>query len=378
MKFTINREELSQAVAAASRTVSPKSTLTFLKGICVEAGEELRLTGYNLETGITVSAEARIREPGACVMPCRMFSDIVRKLQGDTVSVEVDERFKVRVQGGGASFSFLATSAEEFPALPAVEEEHAVRMPKSALKKLIGGTVFATSFTGNVGDYYKPILAGCLMETAAGSVSMVGCDGYRLAARTWRQEGGTFPELQFVVPAAGLKELAKILEADDSKEVRFSPGKTHISFSVENATLICRLLEGQYLPWRRLIQTKDKPQRLKADRSELYAAVDRASLIVSEKYKSALRCRFGRNSVEMSTTTTVANAADGCRLEGDGLDITLSISSRFVLEALKAVPTDEVTVLISGELKPVFLVPCDEGDDSYIYMINPVRTMPQQ
>ena len=377
MKFTINREELSQAVAAASRTVSPKSTLTMLEGLCVEAGEDLRLTGYNLETGITVSAEARIREPGACVMPCRMFSDIVRKLQGDTVSVEVDERFKVRVQGGGASFGFLATSAEEYPALPAVEEEHAIRMPQSALRNLIGGTVFATSFAGTVGDYSKPILTGCLMETAADSVSMVGCDGYRLAARTWRQDGGKFPELQFVVPAAGLKELEKVLEAGGSKEVSFSPGKTHISFKAENVTLICRLLEGKYLPWRRVIQTKEQPIRLKADRAELYAAVDRASLIVSEKYKSALRCRFGRNSVEMSTTTTVANAADGCRLEGDGKETELAISSRFMLEAMKAVPTEEVAVLVSGTLKPLFLTPCEEGDDSFIHMINPVRTMPQ-
>lgn len=379
MKFTINREDLVRAVTAASRTVNPRSTITLLEGICVEAGEKLRLTGYNLETGITVTAEAKIRETGACVMPCKMFSDIVRKLPDDVVSVEVDRDCRVRIQSGGTSFQFAASYAEDFPALPAVEEEHAIRMPQSALRKLIEGTVFAVSFDGGIiGERCSPILAGGLIETTADSVSMVGCDGYRLAAQTWRAEEARFPEIQFVPPAAALKELGKILEAEGDKEVSFSLSKTHVLFQMEGVTLICRLLEGKYLPWRRFVQPKEQPLRLTADRLELLAAADRASLIVSEKYKSALRCRFGLNGVEMTTTTTVANAADSCRLEGDGKDTEVALSSRFLLEALRAVPTDEVTVLLSGGLRPLFLVPPEEGDGNYVYMINPVRTVPQQ
>lgn len=287
MKFTIERDDLARAVAAASRTVSSKSTLSFLEGICVEAGEDtLRLTGYNLETGITVTEEARVRETGSCIMPSRMFGDIVRKLQSDMVSVEVDKDYRVLVQGGGASFRFQALTADEYPILPAVEEEHAIHMPQATLRKMIGGTIFAVSFDG--GPAGNTTLTGCLIETAAESITMIGCDGYRMAARTWKAEGKQFPELQFVVAAAGLKELEKILDADGDKEVRFAGNKTHICFSVDNATLVCRILEGRYLPWRRFLHGETL-FRLRAKTADLAAAVERVSMIVSEKYKAPLR-----------------------------------------------------------------------------------------
>lgn len=375
MKFTIERDTLARAVAAASRTVSSKSTLAFLEGLCVEAGEEtIRLTGYNLETGITVTEEAQVREAGSCIMPCRMFSDIVRKLQGDTVSVEVDKDYRVRVQGGGATFKFLALNAEDYPALPAVQEENEIRLPQMALRALIDGTVFAVSFDGGAAG--NPTLTGCLIETEGDRVHMVGCDGYRLAVRSWQAEDAQFPVMQAIVAATGLKELEKILEADGDKEVSVSTSKTHASFRTEGTTVICRLIEGKYLEWRRFVQDTAQIQMI-ADTAELTAAVERVALIVSEKYKAALRCRFGRNSVELTTTTTIASATDGCQLVGDGQETEIAFSSRYLLEALKNVPEENVTLLITGGLRPVLLVPI-EGPLNWCYMINPVRTVPGQ
>ena len=372
MKFTIEREELARAVAAASRAVSSKSTLAFLEGVYLAAEEKgLRLTGYNLETGITVNAEAGVRETGACVMPARMISDIVRKLPEGTVSVEVNGDYQVRVKGGSASFRFLALSAEEYPTLPTVEQEHEVRLPQSVLRSMIGGTLFAASSVSP-----NPILTGCLMETAGDRVTMVGCDGYRLAMRSCRVEDAAFPKLRFVVPTAGLKELEKVLEADGSREVRFSPGRQHVSFETEELRLICRLLEGSYITWEKFLRADDA-MRLSAKTAELSAAVERVALIISEKYKAALRCHFGLHQVELRASTTVADAAEICPLEGDGRETDVAFSSRYLLEALKAVPTEEVKVLVSGGLRPVLLVPPEE-DGSYVYLINPVRMNPQQ
>lgn len=374
MKFTIERDTLARAVGAASRTVSSKSTLSFLEGICVEAGEDtLRLTGYNLETGITVTEEARVRETGSCIMPCRMFSDIVRKLQSDVVSVEVDKDYRVRVQGGGATFKFLALNAEDYPALPAVQEENEIRLPQMALRALIDGTVFAVSFDGGAAG--NPTLTGCLIETEGARFHMVGCDGYRLAVRSWQAEGAEFPAMEAIVAAAGLKELEKILEAEGDKEVSVSTSKTHASFRTEGVTVICRLIEGKYLSWRRFVQNTAQIQMI-ADTAELTAAVERVALIVSEKYKAALRCRFSRNSVELTTTTTIASAADGCQLVGDGQETEIAFSSRYLLEALKAVPEKNVSLLLESGLRPVLLAPV-EGDGWY-YLINPVRTNPEQ
>ena len=368
MKFVCEKNTLVNAISIVSRTVSPKSSLAFLEGIYISAGEELRLTGYNLETGITVQAEAKIRQTGECVMPARMFADIVRKLPEEVVAVEVDDNYRVTIKGGVSNFTFMASAADEYPQLPAVEEAGAVRLPQSALRSLISGTIFAVS-----DDTANPVYTGCLVETRDDAITMVAIDGYRMAKRAFRSEGLSLPVMSFIVPSAALKELEKIL-TDGEEEVSFTLGKKHISFRVGGATLICRLLEGKFAEWRRFIPSAS-PIRLEANVAELTAAIERVGLIVSEKYKSPVRCLFSKDGAQFRTVTTIASATDGCRLAGDGKDTEVGFSCRYMLEALKAVPTQEVTLLLSGGLSPLLLVPCepDSADVDFTYLIQPVR-----
>lgn len=365
MKFTCDKNLLSNAISIVSRTVSPKSSLAFLEGIYLSAGEELKLTGYNLETGITVRVEAKVREGGECVMPTRMFSDIIRKMPDEVVSIEVDENYRVQIQGGVSSFQLMATAADEYPQLPAVEAESAVRLPQKALRELISGTIFAVS-----DDNANAIYTGCLVEAAEDTITMVAIDGYRLAKRAYHAEHAVFPAMSFVVPSAALRELEKIL-SDEESDVLFNLGKKHISFSVESATLICRLLEGKFAEWRRFLPASS-PIRLVANVAEFTAAIERVGLIVSEKYKSPVRCLFSKDGAEFRTVTTIAAAKDGCRLAGDGKETEIGFSCRYMLEALKAVPTDEVALELSGGLSPIILSPCSDDVD-YTYLIQPVR-----
>ena len=366
MKIVCEKTSLVNAISIVSRTVSPKSSLAFLEGIYMAAGEDLQLTGYNLETGITVRMEAKIRQTGECVMPARMFSEIVRKLPDELVTIEVDESYRVTIKGGVASFQLMATAADEYPQLPAVEEESAVSLPQIALRNLISGTIFAVS-----DDTANPIYTGCLVETQGDTITMVAIDGYRMARRAWHGEGAAFPSLSFVVPSAALKELEKIL-SDTEDELSFTLGKKHISFRVDGATLICRLLEGKFAEWRRFIPATT-PIRLVANVTELTDTVERVGLIVSEKYKSPVRCLFSKDGARFRTVTTIAAATDGCRLAGDGKDTEIGFSCRYMLEALKAVPTQEVTLLLSGGLSPILLVPCEGEESDYTYLIQPVR-----
>ena len=365
MKFTCDKASLSNAISIVSRTVSPKSSLSFLEGIYLAAGEDLQLTGYNLETGITVRVEANIRQGGECIMQAKMFSDIIRKLPDEVVSIEVDESYRVHIRGGVSSFNIMASAADEYPQLPTVEEESAVRLPQKALHELISGTIFAVS-----DDDANAIYTGCLVEAQADTITMVAIDGYRLARRTWHAEDISFPNMNFVAPASALKELDKIL-SDSEEEVHFTLGKKHISFSIGAATLICRLLEGKFAEWRRFIPAS-APIRLVANVAEFTATMERVGLIVSEKYKSPVRCLFSKDGAEFRTVTTIAAAKDGCRMAGDGGDTEIGFSCRYMLEALKAVPTEEVAIELSGGLSPILLVPCTDEYD-FTYLIQPVR-----
>lgn len=369
MRLVCDKTTLSNAISIVSRTVSPKSSLPFLEGIYLAADEEgLRLTGYNLETGITVRIDAKIRSGGECVMPTRMFADIVRKLPDDVVTVEVDENYRVAIEAGAARFQLMASAADEYPQLPTVEEANAVAMPQNALRELISGTLFAVS-----DDTANPVYTGCLVEAGGTNLTMVAIDGYRMAKRAYHAPTDSFPEMSFIVPSAALRELEKIL-SDTEDEVRFTLGKKHISFTTDSATLICRLLEGKFADWRRFIPAST-PVTMTANVAELTATVERVGLIVSEKYKSPVRCVFSQDSATFRTVTTVAAATDGCRLAGDGKDMEIGFSCRYMLEALKAVPTAETTLLLSGGLNPILLVPCDPDREKvdYTYLIQPVR-----
>ena len=206
MKFTCEKNQLVSAISVASRTVAQKSAISGLEGILIRAGVKVMLTGYNLETGITVSVDADIQETGACVMPARLFFDIVRKLPDDTVSIQVDESFKVSIKGGISSFTITALSADDYPELPDVDSEKGIRVPQNELKAMISGTIFAVSE-----NQARPIHTGVLFEVDNDSITSVAVDGYRLALRRYLPEESLERTLKFVAPAAALKEVEKSL-----------------------------------------------------------------------------------------------------------------------------------------------------------------------
>ncbi len=365
MKFTCEKALLVSAISVASRTVAAKNAITALEGIHVKAGLHLFLTGYNLETGITVRTDAQISEPGAYVFPARLFFDIIRKLPDEMVSIQVDQNLKVKIKSGIASFTITAMSADDYPELPDVESEKGVSLPQRELREMISGTLFAVS-----DDQTRPIHTGCLFEVEDERVTVVALDGFRLARRTYHPESPIGRTMKFVVPAAALREAEKILQETDELAT-FYLGKKHILFEIGDATLVCRILEGEFLDWRRVVPTNN-PIVLTGNVENLTDSIERVGLVVSEKIKSPVRCVFGANKAEFQTVTTIGTAFDCCAIAGNGKDLEIGFNCRYLLEALRAVPTEKVTMELSNGLSPIVLTPCDETHD-FTYMILPVR-----
>ena len=364
MKFTCEKNQLVSAISVASRTVAQKSAISGLEGILVRVGVKVMLTGYNLETGITVSVDADIQETGACVMPARLFFDIVRKLPDDTVSIQVDDSFKVSIKGGISSFTITALSADDYPELPDVDSEKGIRVPQNELKAMISGTIFAVSE-----NQARPIHTGVLFEVDNDSITSVAVDGYRLALRRYLPEESLERTLKFVAPAAALKEVEKIL-GDTDDPATFYPGSKHILFTIGDATLVCRILEGEFLDWRRVLP-QNNPVKLVGNVSRLTDSIERVGLVISEKLKSPVRCKFGDNAAELRTVSTIGEAYDVCPIAGDGKDLEIGFNCKYLLDALRAVPDSECTLEMINGLSPIVLNPT-EGN-RYSYMVLPVR-----
>ena len=365
MRFTCEKNMLVAGLNITGRTVAQKSAMSAIEGILCKATDRLTLTGYNMETAITYVVDAEVSGEGACVLPARLFGDIIRRLPEGPVTVVVDENYKVSIRAGYASFTISAESAQDYPELPDVAEGRNLRIPQSAMKDLISGTIFAVS--ENQG---RPIHTGVKFEIDGEKISAIAVDGFRLARRTYHMEEATGKNLQFVVPAQGLKEVEKILQ-DTDDFVAFTLGSRHILFQLGEATVICRLLDGEFLDWKKVVPT-NSPIKLVANVAELSSAIERVGLIVSEKQKSPVRCVFSDQVLNLRTNTTIGAAEDRCSIAGNGKDLEIGFNVRYLIDALRAIPSEEVALELTNGLSPIVMTPVDEKLD-YSYMVLPVR-----
>ena len=370
MRFTCEKSMLVMGLNITGRTVAQKSGLSALEGILCRAGFGLELTGYNMETAISFRIDADISEEGKCILPAKLFGDIVRRLPEGPVTVTVDDQFKVSIKSGYSSFTISAEGAEDYPVLPDVGEGRPISIPQSAMKELISGTIFSVS--ENQG---RPVHTGVKFEVGYDTVSAIAVDGFRLARRTFHTPEPIERDTAFVVPSQSLKEVEKILQPEGEDTVEFTIGNRHIMFQMGEATLVCRLLDGEFLDWRRVVPT-NCPIQLVADVGELTRSLERVGLIVSEKYKSPVRCRFGNQELRVKTKTTIGDAEDQCSFAGNGKDLEIGFNVRYLCDALRAVPSDEVVLELTNGLSPIVMTPVEGDKYDFSYMVLPVRIQP--
>ena len=365
MKFSCEKALLQAAISTTSRAVSPKSSIPALEGILLEAGSDLRLTGYNLETGIRTIVPADIREEGTLVLGARLFGEIVRKLPDDIVTFQ-SENYMVNIKCGMSEFNILGTDPEEFPELPTVEYQNSLILPQSRLKAMISQTLFAVSDNES-----RPIHTGSLFEVDSEGLTIVSVDGYRLALRHEsidKKEGAeTF---SFVVPGAALSEVEKIC-SDVDEPASVTQGARHVMFKVGDTMLVSRRLEGEFLAYRQAIP-RNNTIHVEGDTRALLSSIDRVSLIISDKLKSPLRCVFDSNLLKISTKTAIGAAYDECPLSGDGGGLEIGFNNKYLMDALKAAPADKVRLELTTGVSPCVILPT-EGEENFLYMVLPVR-----
>ena len=365
MKFSCEKALLQAAISTTSRAVSPKSSIPALEGILLEAGSDLRLTGYNLETGIRTIVHADIREEGTLVLGAGLFGEIVRKLPDDIVTFQ-SENYMVNIKCGMSEFNILGTDPEEFPELPTVEYQNSLILPQSRLKAMISQTLFAVSDNES-----RPIHTGSLFEVDSEGLTIVSVDGYRLALRHEsidKKEGAeTF---SFVVPGAALSEVEKIC-SDVDEPASVTQGARHVMFKVGDTMLVSRRLEGEFLAYRQAIP-RNNTIHVEGDTRALLSSIDRVSLIISDKLKSPLRCVFDSNLLKISTKTAIGDAYDECPLSGDGGGLEIGFNNKYLMDALKAAPADKVRLELTTGVSPCVILPT-EGEENFLYMVLPVR-----
>jgi DNA polymerase-3 subunit beta len=365
MKFTCERALLISAVSTAARAVSSKSTIPALEGLLIEAEGEVGITGFNLEMGIRTKLSARIEERGAAVLNNRLFSDILRKLPDQPVSISVDDHLMTTIRCGLSEFNIPATPAADFPEMPVVEKQKSFAIDGTELCDIISRTVFAVSQNEN-----KPVHTGSLFEADSGNLTVVSVDGFRLALCKGKIDmTGNAEPFSFVVPGSALHEVSSIASGEE-ETVRVTLGARHILFETGEAVLISRLLEGEFINYKNAIPRGQKFRFLVKTKA-LTESVERVSIVISEKLKNPLRCVYGDGVVKLSCTAAMGRAYDECAIEGNGGDLEIGFNNRFLLDALRAVPDENVIMELGSSVSPCVMLPPEDGN--YLFMVLPVR-----
>src|SRR5215213_9920044 len=337
LKVTVTKEELAQRLALVSRAVSTRTAVLVLGGIRLraEAGR-LHLAATDMELSLRASLEATVEGEGEVVVPGRLLLDIARSLPGDDVAIaHRPEEAAVAVTSGTASYRLHTYSAEDFPRLPDVDTAQLHAIEREALVETVARVGRSASR-----DESRPVLTGILVRFEPGKMVMAATDSYRLAVKE-TPVNGELPDLEAIIPARALQELARIAGAGE--EVQLGLLENHVVFGADGTWLTTRRIDGQFPNYRQLLPEQFEYE-LQLPREELLEVVRRVSLMAQRN--SPLRLRF----------------AEG--------ELTVSAVTQDVGEARESLDSDSVKLKLISPLRPAVL----EGEtDDYTYLIMPIR-----
>ncbi len=365
MRVVCGKDELSETLQVVGRGVSTRTTVQILAGIMLRAAAgRLHLSATDMEISIRNSAEAQVEEEGAVVVPGRLLVDIVRLLPAGEVTLEhrADEGM-VRLTCGSASYSLNTYGPEDFPRLPEIEPESAFSVEREAFLDTIGRVGRSASR-----DESRPVLTGILVRFEGDKLVMAATDSYRLSVKETSLAGGPGRELEAIVPARALQELARIGQAAEAEAIEVGVQENQVVFGVAGVWLTARRIDGQFPNYKQLL-----PEQFEAEvqlpREELLEVVRRTGLLAQRK--SPLRLRFEDGELTVSAQTQdVGEARESLPVAYTGEALEIGFNAEFLRDGLESVTDETARLKLISPLRPGLLH--GESDD-FLYLIMPIR-----
>ena len=364
MFFTVERASLLEAVSRLQRVVGAKTSMPILEGILISAEQgKITLVAYNLEMGMKKEIYANCKTEGDIVINARLLADILRRLNGLQVEIEADEKLNCHIRCGEATFDIMGMAATDFPEMPAVAEGNTVPIEADIMSDTIKTTIFAAA----TNEGAKPILTGINFCVEDNNFIMVGIDGYRLAVREEKIKENK--NIEFTVSNKAVAEVLRLID-EETENVQIQVGNRLISFMINGYSFISRLIEGEFVNYRKTLP-ENHTQKVTVNTRDLINTIERVSLLISESFSTPIRCYFNELNVVFTCATSVGRATETFNIELEGEKFEIGLNSRYLLDALRAVDTEQIQILFNGANAGILILP-PEGD-RFKYMIMPMR-----
>lgn len=378
MKINILKNELNEAIQHVSKAISSRTTIPILSGIKLEvnyAGMTLTASDTDISIQSFIPAEndkdviVQVEQPGSVVLPAKFFVEIIKKLPSKEIRMEVKDGFQTFISSGSAEIQMVGLDPEEFPVLPDIEGNETISMPGDLLKNMIRSTVFSISTQETT-----PILTGILWQLNEEEFKFTATDRHRLATRAVHLDGTENVKFSNVVIAGKtLNELSKIIP-EQNMLVDIVVADNQVLFKLDNVLFYTRILDGIYPDTSRIIPTSYKTE-LTLETKKLSESIDRAYLLSREEKTNIVKMQtLEHGGIEISSSSSelgkVREELEAVELKGEPLKI--SFNSKYMLDVLKVIDSEQIVIAFTGMMSPIILKPLD--DSSSMYIILPYRT----
>ena len=384
MKIIFNRSAVSSAVSPLMCAVSGKSTLSTIEGILIEAKfpDTCTMTTYDLEKGVRITIEAKVLEEGRFIINAQKFSQTLRVMDGEEVTLTVDSKMIATIVSGRSSHKMNALAGEDFPEIPPLTSDRSFIVGQSVIKEMFGQVDFAMG----VNDQ-RAVLNGAFLKINEDNIMMVSCDSFKLAKCRCKtdivnkNESGKDLEFSFIIPVKTINELTRLLCDDEEALTQIFVTRKHIVMLIGELTFFSRLIEGEYIDFDRIIM-KNHKIKVTVDKREILSALDRAALVTEEKIagsvRSHVKLEIADKTLKISAVSTAGSTYDELFVEHEGDNITIAFNNRYLMDSIKACDSEKIVLTMSTSLTSMNIEPVEndygqKGSDE-IFMLLPVRT----
>ncbi|HKI87106.1 MAG TPA: DNA polymerase III subunit beta [Thermoanaerobaculia bacterium] len=364
MQIRLERARLVSELMPMQGIVERRTTIPVLSHILLSASVgRLQLAATDLDVSLTSSCEAQVNGEGAIAIQARKFSEIIRSLVDDQVSLDLVDDRQLKIRSGRSQFRIHGLAPEDFPTLPKVGDEGAVDLEFSQLRSMIAKILFAVST-----EESRFQLNGALLKLKAKGMEIVATDGHRLALIENGLEEGREDD-GVLVPRKALQELQRF-EGDG--KLRFVRGEHHLSFRLQERELTCRILEGTFPDYERVI-ARDNDKKPIFDRKTLADAVQRVALLTGERARAVRLDVAPGQTVISATNPDLGEAHEEVPCEYGGEEIKLGLNPDYLVQFLAAVETEKVRLELKDENTQCVGFPVSGKDERYLCVIMPMR-----
>lgn len=364
MNIICDKSKLLDGVNIALKAISGKSTMAILECLVIEVKvDTIKIIANDLELGIETIIDGQIVEEGSVAVNAKIFYEIIRKLPSDEVTISVNSDFMMNISGGKANFNISANATEEFPFLPNIVKDSRVTISQFTLKEIIRQTVFSISDNEN-----NKIMTGELFEIKGNQLKVVSLDGHRISIRKVILKE-TYSDVSVIIPGKTLIEINKILNGGIDDEVNIFFTEKHVLFEFGNTLVLSRLIEGEYYKVDKMLSS-DYETKLTVSKKEMLDCIDRTTLLIRESEKKPVIIDIKDDKMGFAMHSAIGSMDEEIEAVKEGKDILIGFNPRFLMDALRVIDDEEITIYMINPKAPCFI---RNKEESYIYLILPVN-----